>query len=409
MARKKRARGNGQGTVAPRRNKGGKTIGYVGAFFGPDGKRHWVPAKTECWHKVRTAITDADRGILPGPANLTVGGYLTSWLADSVEGTVSRATYDGYKRDVNHHIIPALERPKLKELTPEDIRRLYRRMAQSGLKDRSIEYVHTTLRKSLKAAVVDRLINHNPTDGVKPIKTPAGATKESKALDPDQVRTLLDAASGSRFEALYVVAIHTGLRRGELLGLKWTDVDLAAGTLTVRRSQDVDGTFKAPKNQAAKRTLKLTPRALGSLTAHKVGQNAERLQAGSRWKDHDLVFPNTVGKPMNAGNLYRREFQPLLKRAGLADEGFTIHSLRHTFATTLAEKGVHPSTAMKMIGHSDIRMTLAIYTHATDGMQDAATDALEEAFSLRAVDALLTKGPGVATGILSFSVICRTF
>jgi integrase len=89
------------------------------------------------------------------------------------------------------------------------------------------------------------------------------------------------------------------------------------------------------------------------------------------------VFPNTVGKPMNAGNLYRREFQPLLERAGLADEGFTIHSLRHT----LAEKGVHPSTAQKMLGHSDIRMTLAIYTHATDGMQDAATDALEEAFS----------------------------
>jgi integrase len=93
------------------------------------------------------------------------------------------------------------------------------------------------------------------------------------------------------------------------------------------------------------------------------------------------VFPNTVGKPMNAGNLYRRAFQPLLERAGLADEKFTIHSLRHTFATTLAERGVHPSTAQKMLGHSHIRMTLAIYTHATESMQDAATDALEEAFS----------------------------
>jgi integrase len=112
-----------------------------------------------------------------------------------------------------------------------------------------------------------------------------------------------------------------------------------------------------------------------------VRQNAERLQAGSRWQDDGLVFPSAIGKPMNAGNLYRREFQPLLKRAGRADEGFTIHSLRHTFATTLAEKGVHPSTAQKMLGHSDIRMTLAIYTHATDDMQDVATAALEEAFS----------------------------
>src|SRR5215212_1949963 len=159
MARK-RQRGNGQGTVAPRKNKDGKIIAYRGAFFGPDGKRHWVSAKTktECWHKLNTAMTDADRGILPGPANLTVERYLTSWLADSVKGTVSRATYDGYKRDVHYHIIPELGRRKLKELTPGDIRHLYRKMAERGLKDRSIEYVHTTLRKSLKAAVVDRLI-----------------------------------------------------------------------------------------------------------------------------------------------------------------------------------------------------------------------------------------------------------
>jgi integrase len=383
MARKKRERGNGQGTVAPRRNKAGKVINFVGAFFGPDGKRHWVSAKTktECWRKLNMAMADADRGILPGPANLTVERYLISWLADSIKGTVSRATYDGYKRDVHHHLIPQLGRRKLKELTPGDIRRLYRKMAERGLKDRSIQYVHSTLRKSLKSAVVDRLINHNPTDSVKPLKTPTGAARESKALDPDQVKALLEAASDNRFEAFYVVAIHTGLRRGELLGLKWTDADLEAGTLTVRRSLDVDSTFKMPKNRAARRTLKLTPRALDALKTHKVRQNAERLQAGSRWQDHGLVFPNTVGKPMNAGNLYRREFQPLLKRAGLANEGFTIHSLRHTFATTLAEKGVHPSTAQKMLGHSDIRMTLAIYTHATDEMQDAATAALQEAFS----------------------------
>jgi integrase len=383
MARKKRERGNGQGTVAPRRNKAGKIIGYLGAFFGPDGKRYWVSAKTktECWRKLNIAMADAERGILPGPANLTVERYLTAWLADSVKGTVSRATYAGYKRDVHHHIIPEFGRRKLKELTPGNIRRLYRKMAEKGLKDRSIEYVHTTLHKSLKAAVVDGLINHNPTDGVKPLRTLTGAARESKALSHYQVKALLEAASDNRFEALYVVAIHTGLRRGELLGLRWTDVDLDAGTLQVRRSLDVDGTFKTPKNRAARRTLKLTPRALDALKTHKVRQNAERLHTGSLWQDGSLVFPNAVGKPMNAGNLYRREFQPLLKSAGLADEGFTIHSLRHTFATALAEKGVHPSTAQKMLGHSDIRMTLAIYTHATDDMQDAATAALEEAFS----------------------------
>jgi len=162
------------------------------------------------------------------------------------------------------------------------------------------------------------------------------------------------------------------------LALRWDD--LGAGTLSVKRSLDVPGTFRAPKNPASRRTLKLTPRALAALRAHRVRQSAERLQAGSRWQDNDLVFPNTIGKPMNAGNFYRRAFQPLLERAGLANKGFTFHSLRHTFATTLADKGIHPAAAQKMLGHSDVRMTLKIYTHTTDGMQDAAIDALENAF-----------------------------
>ena len=120
--------------------------------------------------------------------------------------------------------------------------------------------------------------------------------------------------------------------------------------------------------------------ALAALKAYRLRQNAERLEVGERWRDIDLVFPNTVGRPMNPSNLYRRDFQPLLERAGLGDEGFTFHSLRHTFATTLAERGVHPATAQKLLGHKDIRITLEIYTHATGGMQDAL-DAISEAFS----------------------------
>ena len=382
MARKK-SRGNGTGTVAPRRNNQGKVIGYRGAYFGPDGKRRWVSAKTktECWGKLNAAMTDADRGIFPSPATLTVEKYLSGWLTDNVEGKLARASHDAYKRDVHYHIIPSLGRRKLKDLSTTDIRRFYRKKRDEGLSNRSLEYIHTTLRKALEDAKNDGSITRNPTDGVRPHKTPQGAAKESEALDPIQVAGLLSAASGDRWEALYVVALHTGLRRGEILGLRWEDVDLEEGTISVKRSLDVDGTLKTPKNPASRRTLKLTPRALAALKAHKVRQHEERLKAeADAWDDHNLVFPNTIGKPMNAGNFYRREFQPLLERAGLADEGFTFHSLRHTFATTLAAKGVHPSTAQTMLGHSDIRMTLAIYTHATDEMQDAATAALESAF-----------------------------
>jgi integrase len=381
VARKK-SRGNGTGTVAPRRNYRGKVIGYRGAYFGPDGKRRWVSAKTktECWGKLNAAMTDADRGILPSPATLTVERHLNAWLTDSIEGKLARASHDAYKRDVHYHIIPSLGRRKLKDLSTTDIRRFYRKKRDEGLSNRSLEYIHTTLRKALEDAKNDGIITRNPTDGVKPHKTPQGTAKESKALDPIQVRALLSAASGDRWEALYVIALHTGLRRGEALGLLWEDVDLEEATLSVKRSLDIDGTLKTPKNPASRRTLKLTPRALAALKAHKVRQNEERLRAGDVWEDHNLVFPNTVGRAMNAGNFYRRDFKPLFERVGLADERFTFHSLRHTFATTLAAKGVHPSTAQKMLGHSDIRMTLAIYTHATDEMQDAATAALESAF-----------------------------
>ena len=377
----KRRRTPGSGTLVKRVNKDG-SVTWRGAFWGTDGKRHWVSDKnkTEADRKLREAKADADRGILPSPARFTVEGWLTEWL-EGIRGEVSRATYEGYKRDVNYHIIPELGRRKLRELSATDIRRLYRKMSDKGLKNRSLEYCHRTLRKALKAALAERKIQFDPSEGIKPLKTVVGAREESKALCPTQAKALLEAAKGVRMEGFYILALHTGMRRGELLGLKWNAVDLEAGTVKVRHSLDVDGTLKEPKNQASRRTLKLSLQAIDALRAHRKRQSEERLKAGARWRDNGLVFPNTLGRPQNAGNLYRREFQPLLKRAGLADQGFTIHSLRHTFATTLAAKNVNPGTAQKLLGHSDVRMTLAIYTHATGDMQDEAIDAISGAYS----------------------------
>ncbi len=376
---KKRQRGNGHGTVAPRKNKAGKIIGFRGAFFGPDGKRRWVSAKTksECWRVLRQAMSDADRGVLPGPANLSVGQYLESWLGD-IEGTIRRHTYEQYRSVVNKHLVPEIGRMKLKQLSRPAIRKLYREKKQTGLSSRTVEYIHVTLHKALKDAAEDGLISTNPAQG---LKLPQKDAKETQALSPEQVRALLEAAREDRLEALYVVALHTGLRRGELLALRWNDVDFEKSTLRVDESLDQHGAFHAPKREESRRTVGLTPVALTALKAHRSRQLEERLKVGERWEDNGLVFPNTVGKPMNPSNLYRREFQPLLSKASLGDEDFTFHSLRHTFATTLAERGVHPATAQKLLGHKDIRMTLAIYTHATGGMQDAALEAISEAFS----------------------------
>ena len=377
MARKKE-RGNGSGTVYPRKNKEGKVIGFRGSYFAPDGKRRYVSAKKkgDAERAMRRAMTDADRSLVFEAGTLNLQDYLTRWLEDSVKDTVRRSTFAQYQSVVNCHIIPALGRLQLKAVTPAHARSLYREKLESGLSPRTVQYVHVTLHKALKQAVMDGLLPRNVADAV---KAPQVHKKEVKPMSRAEVVALFSAASGDRLEALYVVAVHTGLRRGELLGLKWADVDLDTGTLSVQRSLDKDGTFNPPKRKSSRRTVKLTAQAAESLKAHRSRQNEERLRLGSLWEDRDLVFPNQVGKPMNADNLYHRGFKPLLQKAGLS--GFTFHSLRHTCATLLVAKNVNPKIISEMLGHATISQTMDTYSHVMPGMGDVAATALEEALS----------------------------
>jgi integrase len=236
-----------------------------------------------------------------------------------------------------------------------------------------VQYIHVTLHKALEQAVMDGLIPRNVADAV---KAPQAHKKEVKPMTPAEVAALLSAASGDRLEALYVTAVHTGLRRGELLGLKWTDVDLDARTLSVQRSLDKDGTFNPPKRSKNRRTVKLTSQAAEALKGNRARQNEERLQLGSLWEDRGFVFPNRSGKPMNADVLYHRGFRPLLEKAGLS--GFTFHSLRHTCATLLLSKNVNSKIVSEMLGHATISQTMDTYSHVMPGMSDFAATALEE-------------------------------
>jgi integrase len=164
--------------------------------------------------------------------------------------------------------------------------------------------------------------------------------------------------------------------------LKWTDVDLHVGTLSVQRSLDADGTFNPPKRNKSRRTVKLTNQTIEALKLHRKHQNEERLRA-SKWEDHGLVFPNRVGKPMDHNNLYHRDFKSLLKRTGLWSEDkeqrFTFHSLRHTCATLLLSRNVNPKIVQEMLGHATITQTMDTYSHVLPGMGDVAATALEEA------------------------------
>src|SRR5215203_3874812 len=275
-----KSRANGDGDVFPRKNKAGKITSYRGgAYFGPDGKRRYVSGKTkeEARRALREARANADQGLAFDADNLRVGEYLDRWLSDSVRDTVKATTFERYEQITRLHLKPSLGSVKFKALTPAHVRSLYREKLETGSSARTVRYIHTTLHKALKQAVMDGLIPRNATESVKP---PQPSREEMRPLTPEQAKLLLRAAheAGDRLEALYVLAIHTGLRQGELLGLKWDDVDLDDGSLQVRRTLTITKSgsdFTSPKTTGSRRSVKLTQRAIEALRRYLERQLAE--------------------------------------------------------------------------------------------------------------------------------------
>lgn len=290
-------------------------------------KRNTIYGKTRAVvaAKLAKALSDREDGFVFDDKGLTVEEYLDHWLTHCVEplvdhGKMEHSTFIRYAGVVGNHIKPALGHKKLKNLNRTEVRRFYNEKGKR-LSPRSVDYLHITLQKALNQAMRDDLIPRNVAAGERPRSS--RNKKEAEALSPEQVRALLKASSGERNEALYVVAVHTGLRQGELLGLKWTDVDLDAGKLAVRRSLKVGAEglgFGPPKNKASRRSVALSKTAVAALRAHHKRQSEERLRT-PEWVDNDLVFPNRAGKPMDHNNLYHREYRALLKKAGLAEQG----------------------------------------------------------------------------------------
>jgi integrase len=380
MARKKQ-KGNGAGTVYPRKNTQGKIIGYRGSYFAPDGKRRYVSAKNkgDAERALRQAMTDAERGLIFESGTLTVEEYLGRWLADSVQGTVRNTTFERYEQITRKHIDPEIGRVKLKALTPAHVRGLYRKKLEAGLSPRTVQYVHVTIHKALKQAVRDGLVPRNATEAVKP---PQERREEIRPLTLEQVKTLFEAAKGERLEALYVLAVTTGLRQGELLGLKWKDVDIEAGTLQVRRTLTTakgGPVLSAPKTKGSRRTVRLSRTALEALRGHLERQLREIDQAGDLWHENGLIFASEVGEPLSRYHVTAHRFKSLLKQAGLPEIRF--HDLRHTCATLLLSQNVNPKVVSEMLGHATIAITLDTYSHVLPTMQESAAAAMEDAIA----------------------------
>jgi integrase len=347
----------------------------------PDGqKRKYIYGRKygEVKRKLAEAMGDAAKGIYFDDENQTVAQYMDRWLEDSACGDLGHRAYHNYKLQIRRHISPAFGRLKLSKLTAAHIQSLYAAKLRDGLKPSSVRYIHAVLHRALEQAVRFNLIPFNPAARVDPPKI---RQEEITPLDAEQARRFLHAGCGDRFEALHVLSLTTGLRMGEALGLRWSDVDLDAGTLRVNRQvQRMRGggglVFGEPKN-ASRRTVDLPQRAVEALRSHRKRQMEEQLKAGSEWQDYGLVFASGKGTPLDAQNIVNRHFKPLLKRAGLPS--IRWHDLRHTYATLLLARGTHPTYVQKSLGHASVQLTLDRYSHWMPSMGRNTAEGIDEA------------------------------
>ena len=352
-------RGNGEGSIT--RRKDGLYMARYTVETATGAKRKAVYGKTrkEAAEKLTAAMADASKGITADGGPKTVGAFLTSWLENSVRGSVRKSTYDRNESLCRVHLIPALGRKKLKTLSAADVAGFYRSRLDSGYSAASVHKMHETLHKALRQTVRWGYMMKNPADDV---DAPRVHTEEVHPLTRDEARRFLKVVRGDRLEALYVVALHTGLRQGELLALRWEDVDIEEKTLIVRRTITKDGgklLIGPTKTAKGRRTVKLTRDAAEALREHLTRQLEEIDGLGDYYQPGGLVFATMKGTLLNPSNLRKRSFAPLLVRADLPHQ--TFHQLRHTAATILLLKNVNPKIVSEMLGHASIAITLDTY------------------------------------------------
>ena len=366
-------RGNNEGSIYCR--KDGYWVGQYGVETATGRKTRYIYGKRreEVREKLTKAIADRDGGFIFDDQNVTVGDYLKRWLNDSVRGSVQASTHTSYEAQVRRYIVPAVGRIKLAKLTSAHVQHLYRQMQDRGLSARTVQYTHAVLRRALKQAKRWAMVDRNVAEDVDP---PRLKRDEIQPLDREQARRLLKATDGDRLQALYVVAVTAGLRPGEMLALRWSDVDLEAGTLRINRALS-DGEFVTPKTPRSRRKIELSNTARAALRAHRKRQLGEQMKKAGLWKDHGLVFPSTVSTPLSHRNVVR-SFKALLKRAGLP-AGTRLYDLRHTCATLLLNSNVHPKYVQELLGHASIAQTLDTYSHVLKGMDSGIGVAMDAA------------------------------
>lgn len=366
-------RGNNEGSIYKRKN------GNWRAQVSVDGKRLSYSAKTrsECQVWIRETLNRVENGLTFDKAQVTVEEFLKNSLA-SAKSSLRYTTWQQYKQIIRDHILPNLGGTKVVELRPDLIQALYDNKVEDGVGLRTIQLTHAVLRRFLNRAVKLGLLPNNPAVIT---SNPRPQQKEMHILDEGQAQRLLITAKATQIRnlALYQLAISTGMRQGELLGLKWQDVDWDQKTLHIQRQLKYgakDGSvFSQLKTRSSARTIVIGTETLSLLKEHQQRQFREIIKMDQKWQDYDLVFPSTIGTPFNPRNLLR-QYRSLLNAAGVPTIRF--HDLRHTAASLMLNHGIPVLIVSKRLGHAKPSITLDIYGHLIPSMQEQVAKIMDE-------------------------------
>lgn len=388
-------RGHGEGGIYQRESDGKWCASVDLGWVNGKRKRKVVYGETrkEVAEKIKALLRDHQQGVNIAPEAQTVAQFLKRWLDEAVKHKNKGSTLDSYTRIVNLYLVPQIGKIRLDKLTAVNVQAMQNALLDAGLSTRTVQYARAVLRRALGQAVKWDLV---PRNVVPLVDAPRVEKHKITPLDGEQARCLLAAASGHRLEAMYRVALSLGLRKGEVLGLRWVDIDWSGRKLRIAATvQRIAGqtTLTTPKTATSARTLLLPDVLIRVLRQHQERQKLEREAMGEAWEEHGLVFPSERGTPLEPRNIVR-SFKRLLKRAGLP-ETTRFHDLRHSCATLLIAQGVHLSVIKEILGHSQISVTADIYGHVLPETQRSAVEGLGRIFDAPEAE---TQSPAVGAG-----------
>lgn len=348
-------------------------------------RRRGFRTRREAQQALDRLKASVDRGEFVERSREMVREYLEAWLP-AIRGSVEPSTWESYERNVRNHLLPALGDIRLQALTPDDLSALYATLAESGRRDgrgglsaRTIQYCHTILHRALADAVRRGSVVRNVADyALVPAPKRRRRPAEMTTWTAGEVATFLEATRNERLYLVWHVALMTGMRRGEILGLRWRDSDLEAGRLRlVRQLRMVRHVpeFSDLKTDRSRRQVSLDPETLKLLRQHRRVQLEERLMVGDGYQDGDLVFARPDGSQYHP-EAVSKVFDRRVARWRLPR--ITFHDTRHTWATLALQAGVHPKVVSERLGHASVAFTLDVYSHAVQGLDDDAAAAVAD-------------------------------